>query len=88
MTQPGPRRPPDLRLLEAVREEVKRLRREGLIPIEVRLSQAAWNGLSPEMRFAPFGGRKVMQLDGLPCVLVVGLSAPGGFVVKTIAPRD
>lgn len=88
MSPPGPRRPPDLRLLEAVREEVKRLRREGLIPIEVRLSQAAWNGLSPEMRFAPFGGRKVMQLDGLPCVLVIGLSAPAGFTVRTIAPRD
>lgn len=88
MSQPGPRRPPDLRLLEAVREEVRRLRREGLIPVELRLSQEAWNGLSPEMRFAPFGGRKVMQLDGLPCVLVVGLARPQGFVVHTIAPRD
>ncbi len=88
MSQPGPRRPPDLRLVEAVREEVKRLRREGLIPIELRLSQAAWNGLSPEMRFGPFGGRKAMQFDGLPCALVVGLSRPQGFVVQTIAPRD
>lgn len=88
MSQPGPRRPPDLRLLEAVRDEVKRLRRDLQIPVEVRLSQAAWNGLSPELRFAPFGGRRVMQLDGLPCVLAVGLSDPRGFVVRAIAPKD
>ena len=36
---------------------------------------------APRLRFAPFGGRRVMQLDGLPCVLVVGLSDPRGFVV-------
>ncbi|MCO5169990.1 MAG: hypothetical protein M9894_26940 [Planctomycetes bacterium] len=85
MSQPGPRRPPDLRLLQAVRDEVKRLRREGLVPVEVRLGQEAWNGVSPEMRFAPFGGRRALLLDGLPCLLVVGRE---GFEVRTIAPRE
>lgn len=87
MRQPAPRRPADLRLVEAVRAEVRRLRREGRIPVELRLSQAAWNDLSPELRFAPFGGRRVMQFDGLPSALVLGLSDPQGFTVHTIAPR-
>lgn len=85
MSQPDHRRPPDLRLVQAVRDEVKRLRREGQIPVEVRLGQDAWNGVSPEMRFAPHGGRRALLLDGLPCVLVVGRE---GFEVRTIAPRE
>jgi hypothetical protein len=82
------RRTPDLRLAEAVREAIKARRRHGAIPTELRLSQDAWNGLSPEMRFGPFGGRRVMLFEGLPCVLVVGLKDPKGFVVQTIEPRD
>jgi hypothetical protein len=71
-----------------VKAELAALRARGRIPIELRLSQDAWNRLSPEMRFGPFGGRRVMLLHGLPCVLVVGLSRPEGFVVQTIAPRE
>lgn len=82
------RRPPDLRLAEAVREAIRGCRRRGLIPTEVRLGQEAWNGLSPEMRFGPFGARRAMLFEGLPCVLVVGLKDPAGFAVQTIAPRE
>ena len=87
MSEPE-RRPPDLRLVETVRDAIKAQRARGLIATEIRLSQDAWNGLSPEMRFGPFGGRRVMLFEGLPCVLVVGMTRPEGFAIQTLAPRD
>ena len=80
------RRPPDPRLVEALRKAIQAERARGRIPTEVRLGQDAWNGVSPEMRFGPFGGRRVMLFEGLPCVLIVGARAP--FTVKTIEPRS
>lgn len=87
MTDAGAeRRPTDEALARAIREAVSAKRREALIPVELRLSQDVWNRLSPSMRFEPFGGRRVMLFDGLPCVLVVGARAP--FTIKTIEPRS
>lgn len=82
----GDRRPTDEVFAQAIREAVRAKRREALIPVELRLSQDVWNRLSPSMRFEPFGGRRVMLFDGLPCVLVVGARAP--FTIKTIEPRS
>jgi hypothetical protein len=79
-------RPADPKLAQAVRDELKNLRRQGLIPTELRFAQDAWNALSPEMRFAPFGGKRALLFEGLPCVLAVGLKTR--FAVQTIAPRD
>ena len=82
------RRAPDLRLVEAVRDAIRAQRARGLIPTEIRLGQDAWNGVSPEMRFGPFGKKRVMLFEGLPCVLVVGMTRPEGFAIQTVAPRD
>lgn len=85
---PGERRPTDEPLAQTIREAVRAKRREALIPIELRLSQDVWNRLSPSMRFEPFGGRRVMLFEGLPCVLIVGSSSAAGFTIKTIEPRS
>lgn len=90
MNSPGPgeRRPTDERLAQTIRDAVRAKRLEALIPIELRLSQDVWNRLSPSMRFEPFGGRRVMLFEGLPCVLVVGSTSAAGFTIKTLEPRE
>jgi hypothetical protein len=82
----GERRPTDEALAQTIRDAIRAKRLEALIPVELRLSQDVWNRLSPSMRFEPFGGRRVLLFDGLPCVLVIGARAP--FTVKTIEPRS
>lgn len=84
-SSPAPRRVADPALVEQVRAEVARLRREGRIPTEVRLSQAQWNALSPEMKVGARAGKHTLLFEGLPCVLSIGLA---GFSVRTVGPRE
>ena len=44
------RRVADPMLVTQIKDEVRRLRREGQVPIELRLDQARWNAVSPDMR--------------------------------------
>lgn len=88
MAEDAPRRVADPALVDQVRAEVARARREGQIPTEIRLSQARWNALSPEMRVGSRAGKQTLLFDGLPCVLSIGLGRPEGFQVRTVAPRE
>jgi hypothetical protein len=81
------RRVADPMIVTQIKDEVRRLRREGQVPIELRLDQTRWNAVSPDMRQGPWGGRTTTLFDGLPCALSIGVKDPRGFLVRTVQPK-
>lgn len=76
------------RLHDEIRAAIAELRKVGRIPTEVRLDQGAWNELRRRMTYGTFGDSSRVQLEGLPCVLVFGMTSHPGFRVAFIEPRD
>lgn len=76
----------DVELVAAVRSAVSLHRQQGRIPTEVLLSQEHWNTLRRHLTFGSYGARQTVQFDGIPCVLIVGMTNPAGFAVRAIEP--
>ena len=73
-------------LVKEIREAVAQLRSEQKIPTELRVSQQTYNAIRGETTFGTFGPTKRLLLDGLPCVISVGLSGP--FRVRYVEVRE
>lgn len=76
----------EVRLSEAIRSELQRLRATGRIPTEVHLSQDAWNTVRRQMTYGRFGSKMAVQFEGLPAVMVLGLKEDPGFAIRFIDP--
>ena len=72
-------------LADWLRSEIAVKRADGLIPTQIRISQAAWNGMRDQLKYGPFGSRDSVLFEGLPCVLTLGLKQP--FRVRCIQMR-
>lgn len=72
-------------LARSLRDELKRLRGTQKIPTEIRLSQETYNAIRGQLTYGPFGPRRVVLFEGLPCAIAFGLQ--GAFRVRYVEAR-
>ncbi len=69
-------------LADQIRAELADVRKQGLIPTQLRLNQNAWNTIREHLTYGPHASRDRVLFGGVPCLLSIGLQEP--FRIRTI----